>query len=100
MEKKTAKEVLLQIYNETLESLHLQKINRALYAELDPEENIIPQELIDAGMRVAKKAGDRLKEVEEMVETKQKTLEIVDQMIQDEEDREKKERDEQPLKKS
>ena len=71
-----------------MESLHLQKINRALYAQLDPNENIIPQELIDAGMRVAKTAGDRLKEVDEMVETKQKTLDIVDQMIKEEEDRE------------
>ena len=78
----------MQIYNETLESLHLQKINRALYAELDQNENIIPQELIDAGMRTAKTAGARLKEVDEMVETKQKTLDIVDQMIKDEEDRE------------
>lgn len=83
MEKKTPREILLGIYNETLESLITQQINIDLYKDLDPEENIVPQEAVDAGLRPAKTAKQRIKEIEEMIETKEKTLKLIDKKLAD-----------------
>lgn len=77
------------IYNETLASLLTQKINRELYDELPDDFKVVPEELVATGMRVQKTAGTRKKELDEIIETKQKTLDIVDRMIRDEEDKQK-----------
>lgn len=71
------------IYNETLESLITQQINVDLYRELDPKENIVPQEAVDAGLRSPKTAEQRIKEIEEMIETKEKTLKLIDKKLAD-----------------
>lgn len=78
-----------EIYNETLASLLTQKINRELYDELPDDFKVVPEELVATGMRVQKTAGTRKKELDEIIETKQKTLDIVDRMIRDEEDKQK-----------
>lgn len=71
------------IYNETLESLITQQINVDLYRELDPKENIVPQEAVDAGLRAPKTAEQRIKELEEIIETKEKTLKLIDKKLAD-----------------
>lgn len=80
---------MLEIYNETLASLLSQKINRALYEDIDDDEDIVPRELVETGMRVQKKAKQRKAELDEIIETKQKTLDIIDGMIKEEEDKQK-----------
>lgn len=49
------------------------------------EENIVPQELVDAGVRNQKTVGERKKELDEMIETKTKMLDIIKEMIAEEE---------------
>lgn len=80
---------MLEIYNETLASLQMQKINRALYEDLPDDEKIVPEELVATGMRVQKTAGTRKKELDEVIETKEKTLKIIDSMIAEEDDKQK-----------
>jgi len=52
-------------------------------------ENIIPQEFVDAGIRQQKTAGDRKKELNEQIETKQHMMNIIDEMILKEESKTK-----------
>jgi len=72
---------LLGIYNETLESLITQEINIELYRKLDPKENIVPKEAVDAGLRAPKTAEQRIKEIEEIIETKKKTIAVVERKL-------------------
>lgn len=71
------------IYNETLESLITQQINIDLYKQLDPNENIIPEEAVASGLRPAKTAQQRIKELEEIVDTKERTLKLIDKKLAD-----------------
>lgn len=89
MQKKTQQEVLLQIYNETLESLVNQKVNLKVYEGLPKEMEIIPQEVVEAMGRAQKTVATRIKEIKEAIETKENQLKIIDEMIQAEEDSKK-----------
>lgn len=84
MEKKTASQILLQIYNETLESLWVQKVNLATYKDLDDTIEIIPKEMVDAGMRQQKTVAERVVELKEAIETKEKMLSIITKMLDEE----------------
>lgn len=85
MEKKTRKTSLLEVYDETIQSLVIQEVNIELYKELPPDENIVPKELIDAGQRDPKTALQRITEIREIIDTKKRTLKIVDKLLAEEE---------------
>ena len=89
MERLTSLQTLYLISNETLESLLKAKLNRATYEGMADTENIIPQEFVDAGIRQQKTAGDRKKELNEQIETKQHMMNIIDEMILEEENKTK-----------
>lgn len=73
------------ISNETLESLLKAKLNRRTYDDIDDNKNIIPEEFVEAGIRRQKTAGERKKELDEQIETKEKMMLIINEMIQEEE---------------
>lgn len=75
---------MLQIYNETLESLEVLKINLATYEDLKADMQIIPKELVEAGMRTQKTVADRRTELEEGIATKEKTLVIINKRLDEE----------------
>ena len=63
-----------------MESLIRNKINLELYKQLDPDENVIPQELVASGVRSPKTAGQRMNEIKELVDTSERTLLIINTM--------------------
>lgn len=77
-----------QIYNETLVSLLTAKINRKTYDALEDDEQIVPKEMVEMGMRAPKTVAQRKKELDEHIETKERMLAIIQSMI-DEENKDK-----------
>lgn len=69
-----------EIYNETLESLLKAKVNLKAYEELDDNEEIVPKEYVEAGLRKQKTVAERKKEINEEIKTKTSLLKIIQEM--------------------
>ena len=86
MAVKTTSQIFSEIYNETLESLWVQKVNLETYADLDDSMGIIPKEMVESGMRQQKTVSQRRVELKEAIKTKEKMLTIITKMLDEETD--------------